>query len=200
MTSSARSICGGCVEHTQRVLTAQVEGYEIVRVSGAVAYNDESAIPTLATPLSGVAMVNSSGAPALAPLFLAPSALDTSAAALVDGDGDASERTLPPLPPSLWIGDLKLAALKRRLAAASIPAAFAGEGVLVCGPVQPAATTATAGADKGKTAVGKTRADPRRRVTAASIKTDVGTPEPEAAANSNDRVAVRKQAEGQLLI
>ena len=165
-----------------------------------MAYNDESAIPTLATPLSGVAMPTATGsnAPALAPLFLAPSALDTFAASAADED-DASERTLPPLPPSLWIGDLKLAALKRRLAAASIPAAFAGEGVLVCGPVQPAATAGAVGADKGK-AAGKGRADPRRRVTAATIKTDAGTPEPDNAASNNDRVAVRKQAEGQLLI
>jgi cleavage and polyadenylation specificity factor subunit 2 len=39
-----------------------------------------------------------------------------------------------PLPSSLFVGDLRLAALKARLAAKSIPAEFAGEGVLICGP------------------------------------------------------------------
>lgn len=38
------------------------------------------------------------------------------------------------LPSSLFIGDLRLLTLKTRLAALSIPAEFAGEGVLVCGP------------------------------------------------------------------
>lgn len=38
------------------------------------------------------------------------------------------------LPGSLFVGDLRLANLKARLASLSIPAEFAGEGVLVCGP------------------------------------------------------------------
>lgn len=38
-----------------------------------------------------------------------------------------------PLPSSLFIGDLRLVDLKRRLGEQSIPAEFAGEGVLVCG-------------------------------------------------------------------
>ena len=38
------------------------------------------------------------------------------------------------LPGSLLVGDLRLAILKARLASLSIPAEFAGEGVLVCGP------------------------------------------------------------------
>lgn len=39
-----------------------------------------------------------------------------------------------PLPSSLFIGDLRLLALKNRLGSMGIPAQFAGEGVLVCGP------------------------------------------------------------------
>lgn len=39
-----------------------------------------------------------------------------------------------PLPTSLFVGDLRLAALKARLSAKAIPAEFAGEGVLICGP------------------------------------------------------------------
>jgi len=45
-------------------------------------------------------------------------------------------RTKPkptPLPGSLFVGDLRLARLKARLASLSIPAEFAGEGVLICG-------------------------------------------------------------------
>jgi cleavage and polyadenylation specificity factor subunit 2 len=38
------------------------------------------------------------------------------------------------LPGSLFIGDLRLLHLKNRLASLSIPAEFAGEGMLVCGP------------------------------------------------------------------
>lgn len=40
------------------------------------------------------------------------------------------------LPSSLFIGDLRLLALKTRLASQSISAAFAGEGVLVCGSIE----------------------------------------------------------------
>lgn len=38
------------------------------------------------------------------------------------------------LPGSLFVGDLRLTSLKSRLAARQIPAEFAGEGVLICGP------------------------------------------------------------------
>ena len=44
--------------------------------------------------------------------------------------------TLPELPPTLFIGDLKLTALKARLAKIGIAAEFAGEGVLVCGDAE----------------------------------------------------------------
>lgn len=51
----------------------------------------------------------------------------------------AREADAPPsgplaLPSSLFIGDLRLLALKNRLGTLGIPAQFAGEGVLVCGP------------------------------------------------------------------
>ena len=57
----------------------------------------------------------------------------------------AREAQAPPsgpltLPSSLFIGDLRLLALKNRLGTLGIPAQFAGEGVLVCGPgVEPGA-------------------------------------------------------------
>ena len=46
----------------------------------------------------------------------------------------ATERGHARLPDSLFVGDLRLASLKARLAALAIPAEFAGEGLLVCGP------------------------------------------------------------------
>lgn len=52
---------------------------------------------------------------------------------------DVDIETLPPLPRTLFIGDVRLFAMKQKLTAAGISAAFAGEGVLVCGPVNKAA-------------------------------------------------------------
>lgn len=43
--------------------------------------------------------------------------------------------TLPPVPASLYIGDMKLTALKLRLQTLGIASEFAGEGMLVCGTV-----------------------------------------------------------------
>lgn len=42
-----------------------------------------------------------------------------------------------PLPQTLFIGDLRLTSLKTRLSGMSIPAEFAGEGMLICGPGVP---------------------------------------------------------------
>ena len=47
---------------------------------------------------------------------------------------DLSSSKETALPASLFVGDLRLAYLKSRLNAQGIPAEFAGEGVLVCGP------------------------------------------------------------------
>jgi cleavage and polyadenylation specificity factor subunit 2 len=41
------------------------------------------------------------------------------------------------LPQTLFIGDLRLNTLKSRLSSMSIPAEFAGEGLLICGPGVP---------------------------------------------------------------
>jgi len=43
-------------------------------------------------------------------------------------------KSTPQLPGSMFIGDLRLTVLKTRLASLGIPAEFAGEGVLICGP------------------------------------------------------------------
>jgi cleavage and polyadenylation specificity factor subunit 2 len=47
---------------------------------------------------------------------------------------DTTAKVETDLPASLFVGDLKLTYLKSRLNSAGIPAEFAGEGVLVCGP------------------------------------------------------------------
>ncbi|RXK41628.1 cleavage and polyadenylation specificity factor subunit 2 [Tremella mesenterica] len=54
-------------------------------------------------------------------------------------------QTAVPLPTSLFVGDLRLAVLKNKLASLNIPAEFAGEGVLVCGPGVNTPETAKAG-------------------------------------------------------
>lgn len=56
-----------------------------------------------------------------------------------------SARPALPLPSSLFIGDLRLLALKSHLGSLGIPAEFAGEGVLVCGKGVPALLSAASG-------------------------------------------------------
>lgn len=93
---------------------------------------------------------------------------------------------LPSLDPALFIGDVRLAALRQRLQAQGVPAAFAGEGVLVCGPVASKNTTS-----KKETA--------RSRLTRGAYKASA-TPDLEAADTAGGRVAVRKLRDGELLI
>lgn len=63
-------------------------------------------------------------------------------------------RPISTLPRSTMIGDLKLTALKSRLAKLGIAAEFAGEGVLVCGTA--AAKSASGDTRDGSVAVRKT--------------------------------------------
>ncbi|KIJ56611.1 hypothetical protein M422DRAFT_22765 [Sphaerobolus stellatus SS14] len=94
------------------------EDNEVGFVVGRVASHATSSIPVLEP------------APAAAALLAGPTHVTI-------GEGvpsaNASLRPIAPLPKSTMIGDLKLTALKARLAKLGIPAEFAGEGVLVCG-------------------------------------------------------------------
>ena len=91
---------------------AKFEGYEVAMVDGRFALGAGSTIPRLELDPG--------------------SASSASASASASGSVQATAKT--ELPPSLFVGDLKLAYLKARLNASGITAEFAGEGVLVCGP------------------------------------------------------------------
>ncbi|GAA6003530.1 uncharacterized protein JCM10292_000399 [Rhodotorula paludigena] len=126
---------------------SRVDDYEVAYVSGVVRIDPESDLPVLERATFG----ETSAAPAeeAAPEAgeAVPKVEDASAA-----DGAADEQkspvqeaepvdpsVLPPLKPSLFIGDLRLALLKERLASIKVPSEFTGEGMLVCGPAPPEA-------------------------------------------------------------
>lgn len=99
-------------------------------------------------------------------------------------------RLLPALKPSLFIGDLRLALLKERLAAQKIPTEFTGEGVLVCGPAPPDAFEydfTTRAIERG--------IDPRKG--AKFVRDELWA---EAMAESGGKVAVRKVGRGKLVL
>lgn len=106
---------------------AQIEGFEVGYVTGTLQVPDESSIPTL-EKLSGNVQASrerrhqNTGIPSQVSL---------------DGKVDLGH-LIEPLPSSsstIFIGEVRLAGLKAHLAQLGIPAEFAAEGVLVCGPV-----------------------------------------------------------------
>lgn len=118
-------------------LTAKMskfEGYDVAMVDGRIVFSAGSTVPLL--ELASV------------PLPPAQPREQTEDDGEVAVEVKAERETSPPpksepqaqpdeptaLPGSLFVGDLRLAQLKARLLAVSIPAEFAGEGVLVCGP------------------------------------------------------------------
>ncbi|KAF8528949.1 beta-lactamase-like protein [Hysterangium stoloniferum] len=94
------------------------EDNEVGFVVGRVASHATSSIPTL-EPTSLTSVAES----------MAPTVLDNEPAVT----STLAIRPIAKLPQSTMIGDLKLTALKGRLARLGVPAEFAGEGVLVCG-------------------------------------------------------------------
>lgn len=66
------------------------------------------------------------------------------------GERSLGARPRVPLPNSTMIGELKLTALKSRLASVGVQAELVGEGVLICGAAEP-----TTGALQGSVAVRK---------------------------------------------
>jgi cleavage and polyadenylation specificity factor subunit 2 len=156
----------------------QVEDCEVVRVSGLVEFSDESSIATLRPPLN------------LASTPVPPwTSGEKERGAKAEPDEEASKALvrLPPLPAPLFIGDLRLAVLRQQLTLLRIPAAFAGEGILICGPVTPPRPARSGG--------GGVR-DPRK---AGAAKTEGGDDEVPADV-SGGQVVVRKEASGRLVI
>ncbi|KPV72470.1 uncharacterized protein RHOBADRAFT_55930 [Rhodotorula graminis WP1] len=135
---------------------SRVDDYEVAFVSGVIHIDPESDLPVL----ERVTLADATAAPALtAPEPTGEDAvMDEAAAAVVaaapsptdhaedqkpspdDADEAPTDTSiLPALKPSLFIGDLRLALLKERLAALHVPSEFTGEGILVCGPAPPEA-------------------------------------------------------------
>ena len=99
--------------------------------------------------------------------------------------------TLPPLSPHLFIGDIRLAMLKARLLAINIPSSFAGEGVLVCGPVQ--SQSRASASPKSK--------DPKARLTSQKPSSkSSATPELADSDTALGQIAVRKSVDGELVL
>ncbi|ORY76891.1 beta-lactamase-like protein [Leucosporidium creatinivorum] len=170
---------------------SRVEDYDVAYVSGVIHFDPESDLPVLertaltdAIPLSAIAAPpkdeeeEEEDAPTDAEATTTtPPPLQTSSV----------ENLLPPLKPSLFIGDLRLALLKEKLSALNVPSEFAGEGVLVCGPAPPESF--------GFASASASKVDPRRGAKAVAEAVSE-----EAAEAAGGRVAVKKTGRGKLVI
>ncbi|KAK8858512.1 hypothetical protein IAR55_002739 [Kwoniella newhampshirensis] len=137
---------------------SKFEGYEVVMVDGTIALSAGSTIPTLESSSLVKPIVKEASAEAGQEANIAevddvkpdPDAAPQPAEDVKPTPSQLQEEVKPTptlassvvvpsaltLPTSLFIGDLRLARLKHRLSTLKppIPAEFAGEGVLVCGP------------------------------------------------------------------
>lgn len=149
----------------------QVEDYDVAYVSGIIHMDAESDIPVLETTSSTRAIL-----PPLPP----PTDLTK-----MDEDPTSLTNVLPPLPASLFIGDLRLTVLQDRLNAIGVPSEFVGSGILVCGPAPPESFGFVSSKDL----------DPRMGTKAMAEATAV-----EAADAAGGKVAVKKSGRGKLII
>lgn len=108
-----------------------MEDYRIGRLNGSISVADASSIPTLKPEVTQT----SSSAVRRTARFLADFMDRKQDSTTEKGTEDVKPAVLKPLTPALFIGDVRLAVLRQRLHAQKFPAVFAGEGVLVCGPV-----------------------------------------------------------------
>lgn len=94
-------------------------------------------------PLSSLASNPSIAQTQLKASDVAPKGTDVAPMGTDDDEGKEEEGTtiLPPLPSAIFIGDLKLTALKTSLERLSIPCQFTGDGTLLCGPAPSSAFT-----------------------------------------------------------
>ncbi|BGO93358.1 hypothetical protein NBRC10512_005524 [Rhodotorula toruloides] len=127
---------------------SRVEDYDVAYVSGIVHIDPESDLPVLERPTFADAASAPSALPAPdgTDITIANGGGEAAAAEVEQADAEkatseepADPSILPALKPSLFIGDLRLALLKERLAALKVPSEFTGEGILVCGPAPPEA-------------------------------------------------------------
>ncbi|KAK4705180.1 cleavage and polyadenylation specificity factor subunit 2, partial [Phenoliferia sp. Uapishka_3] len=163
---------------------SRVEDYDVAYISGVIHIDPESDIPVLERASLTNAVLPASSLPLLLSTTLAKSASpsatdeDDSAIAVISS---STSTVLPPLRPSLFIGDLRLTVLKERLRALGVPSEFAGEGVLVCGPAPP---------ESYMTAGGRT----------IDVKMGAKATAEEAREAAGGKVAVKKVGRGRLVI
>ncbi|GAA5956213.1 hypothetical protein JCM21900_006839 [Sporobolomyces salmonicolor] len=189
---------------------SRVEDYDVAYVSGVVRIDPESDLPVLerasfsdATTAVPALPVPAGAEPTEAPATTiegepetaagaAPSADSTEQAVVVSGSPPPSDATvvLPALRPSLFIGDLRLALLKERLAALRVPSEFTGQGILVCGPAPPEAF------DFDFTAAAAAKGIDMRRG-AKAVRDALWA---EAMETSGGKVSVRKVGRGRLVV
>ncbi|CAH7669574.1 beta-lactamase-like protein [Phakopsora pachyrhizi] len=111
---------------------SQVDGFEVAYVSGKLQLSEESSIPTLERHVKEP------------PKKIHRRSITTSSRKEEHREEEHSKASLKTLEPlstssstsSIFIGDLRLAELKAYLISLEIPAEFAAEGVLVCGPIK----------------------------------------------------------------
>lgn len=175
-------------------LALQVEDYDVAYVSGVVQVDPESDIPVLertaltdAIPFSSIVAADADKNEDDEQVDGDASTTPTEEASTDSNALTAPANLLPPLQPSLFIGDLRLTLLKERLSLLSIPSEFAGEGVLVCGPAPPESFDFRS----------KSSRDVDPRLGAKAVK-EAGMEEALEAAGG--KVAVRKMGRGRLVI
>ncbi|SGY25443.1 BQ5605_C018g08616 [Microbotryum silenes-dioicae] len=135
---------------------SRVESYDVAYVSGVVRFDPESDLPVL----EKVGVLEGAGQLRIEGNAEAEAEVTEEEIKVEQGVGDEEKekekgeqddkmdadsitpstsliKTLPPLRPSLFIGDLRLTLLKERLAARGIPSEFAGQGILLCRPAPP---------------------------------------------------------------
>ncbi|GAA6017157.1 hypothetical protein JCM10207_002555 [Rhodosporidiobolus poonsookiae] len=174
----------------QELRLSRVEDYDVAYVSGVIRIDAESDLPILER-----ATIEDAGAlPApvgevddSAP---APDAEDVDQSTAAETATPADPSVLPALKPSLFIGDLRLALLKTKLGALSVPSEFTGEGLLVCGPAPPEAFNFDFTAAAARAGVDTRRG--QKYVREALMG--------EAMQASGGRVAVRKVGRGRLVV
>ena len=140
VTVGSRSMVDG------RPADQQFEDYEVAKVSGKVHVGANMSIPVLELPIKDeeTAIAEASNG--------VNTVVKTEDGEAMNVDGDAVDKPVVErkvttaaamrhepvsLPQTLFIGDLRLTSLKTRLSGMSIPAEFAGEGMLICGPGVP---------------------------------------------------------------
>ncbi|BGP18072.1 hypothetical protein JCM10213_008391 [Rhodosporidiobolus nylandii] len=163
---------------------SRVEDYDVAFVSGVLHLDPESDLPVL----ERVSITDAATLATPADAIVEEASADTAPPAADESSSDPS--VLPALKPSLFIGDLRLALLKSRLASLNIPSEFTGEGLLICGPAPPeafsfdfAAAAARAGIDQRK----------GHKFVREQLL-------PEAMEASGGRCAVRKVGRGRLVV